>query len=366
MTARQFYLTVFIFSVSLKVQKLPTLSAGLLGRDNYLLVLFFMVVDLVGIALAFFILSKIKNINPEKLNSKPYKVIKTIILIFATLYFMLQGTLLYEAIHDLFAHVLFDNLPWTIFSVLLVAAVFYLANSGIKTIGHSIELYFFVILISYVILAIFGARQTDFSVVLPFDTIDFKKLCDNFTPFNIWFGDFFMILFLGHESKNIKWKWTTLVYTLSMVFVAILFVEFAGIYGDYAPIQSSLITEISEQSMLGVDIGRVDWFLIILTEVGTIISSSLCIYFAKQSASGVVSKVKSSYVLAILMLVLYLVDVCYLVDTNVKEFVFMEFSGLFSLVTKVSLFLIVLFWCLFQKKDKAPSKHVKKTGQVKV
>ena len=366
MTARQFYLTIFIFSVSLKVQKMPCLSAGFLGRNNYLLVLFFMVVDLVGIALAFLILNKTKNMNPEKHNSKPYQIIKTIILIFATLYFMLQGTLLYEAIHDLFAHVLFDNLPWTIFSVLLIAAIFYLANSGIKTIGHSMELYFFVIFVSYIILAIFGGRQTDFSVVLPFETINFKSLCDTFTPFNIWFGDFFMILFLGRESKNIKWKWTTFVYTLSMIFVAVLFVEFAGIYGEYASIQSSLISEISEQSMLGVDIGRVDWFFIILTEVGTIISSSLCLYFAKQSASGVVSKIKSSYVLAFLMVILYLVDVCYLVDTNVKEFVFMRFSGVFSLVTKVSLFLIILFWCLFQKKDKYPSKHIKKTGQVKV
>lgn len=350
MSARQFYFTIFIFSVSLKVQKMPSLSVGYLGKDNYLMVLFFMVVDLVGIALAFFILNRLKTMDLKNENNST-KIIKKIILIFTTLYFMLQGTLLYEAIHDLFAHVLFDNLPWTVFSLLLIAVVFYLALTGVKNIGKSVDLYFFVVLISYVILAIFGGRQTDFSVIFPFETTNFKNICDNFTAFNIWFGDFFMILFLGRHCDKIKWKWTSLVYVASMLFVALLFVEFNGIYGEYAAIQSSLVSEISEQSMLGIDIGRVDWFLIILTEVGTIISSSLCLFFAKQCASVLLPKVKQGYVLGFLMIVLYLVDVFYLVDTNIKEMVFMEFSGLFSLLTKVVVFLMILIYCLFKKKS---------------
>jgi hypothetical protein len=40
-TARQFYIMLFVMVVSLKVQKLPSLIAESLGKDSYLLVILY-------------------------------------------------------------------------------------------------------------------------------------------------------------------------------------------------------------------------------------------------------------------------------------------------------------------------------------
>ena len=271
----------------------------------------------------------------------------------------MQGSLFYEAIQDLFSHVLFDNLPWTLFSLLLIFAVFYLASTGIVNIARNFELYFFVILISYIILAILGGIQADFTNILPVKLSLVKATYKNFFDYNIWFGDFFLILFLGANAKDIKLKWTVLTYTFSALFVALLLVEFNGIYLNYSANQPSLISTISEQSILGIDIGRVDWFLILATEIGSILCCGLCLHFAKNCLSAIAPKVKSNYFLLGLMLVLYFADILVLVDTNIKEVLFLNYASIFAIAVKTISFVLLVavslnVW-LKQKKEKKSS-----------
>ena len=102
----------------------------------------------------------------------------------------------------------------------------------------------------------------------------------------------------------------------------LLYIEFFGIYKDYTPMKPSLISVLSEQSMLGVNIGRVDWFFILFTEIGTILSSGAFIYFAKKCLENVFPKTNSVWLLAGLMLLIYLVDIFYLVDINKQKELF--------------------------------------------
>ncbi len=361
MTTKQFYLTLFIFTLSLRVQKLPSLLSSKLGKDSYLLILFYFVVDVLLIMIAFWVLKYMRK-NQLSTNSLLSKIIKSASLVLVSAYFMLQCLLMYEAIQDLFAHVLFDNLPWTLFSLLLIVALFYMAFSGLKGIGRMVEVYFFVILSGYVLITIFGAMHTDFSEILPLETINFKSISDSFITFNLWFGDFFLILFLGKHCESIKLKWTLLVYTISMSLVTLLVVEFYGMYGIYSPMQPSLITVLSEQSMLGVDVGRIDWFFILFTEIGTIICSGLCLFLAKQCLAEVFPKIKAKYLLLVLCLALYIADVVYLVDYTSKEALFLGFISYFSFYLKLGVLFLLLILCWFktgQKKVQKGSSQLK-------
>lgn len=342
MSARQFYFTLLIFSISMRVQKMPTIMAAYLGKDGYILVLLYYLVSFALICLAFFVLKCMKLYNEASKNSKLSRFFKSILLVAVALYFTLQSTLLYESIQDLFAHVLFDNLPWNLFSVLLVVALFYMALSGFKCIGRLIELYFFVIIISYGVIAVFGGMQTDFSAILPFETVNFGKIFEQYIPFNLWFGDFMLVLFLGNRSDGIKLKWTLLVYAIATAFTILVTIEFYGIYDAYAAIQSSLISVITEMSMLGIDVGRVDWFLILFSEMGTIICSGLCLCLAKECLSEALPKIKPSYLLFVLSLALYLLDTLLLVDTNIKEIVFLEILSYYTFALKIIIFSVIL------------------------
>ena len=377
MTARQFYIMFFIMVVSLKVQKLPSLVSAGLGKDTYLLPLFFLIINLLLIVAAFFILNHLKKKNLISSNKSFFgKVFEKIIEVGLAVYFLSQSLLLYESIQNLFAHILFYELPWTLFSLMLTAAVFYLAVSGIKNIALNFELYGGLIIVSYLIISIFGGVNTDFSSILPLEETNLKLVFDAVIKFNLWFGDFFLVIFMGKSAKNIKLKWTTLVYAVAMLFVGLLYIEFFGIYKDYSPLKPSLISVLSEQSMLGVNIGRIDWFFILFTEIGTILSSAACLYFSKQSIKQIFPKLKNYQILLGLVAVLYFVDVFYLVDTFKKEELFLGRLTILSLIVKMVSLVVMLLICFHEniksskeknnkKIAKKPKEYIKKIAKIK-
>lgn len=356
MTSRQFYIMLWITTISLKVQKLPAMIYDGIGKDGYLLLFAYLVVDVVGICMAFFILKRIKGEDTlnEQNSSRWLNFFKRLLVFVVAVYFLIQALLLYEAIENLFEHILFDNLSWMIFSLLLLICVFYLAHTGIRNIAKNFELYFIVIVVSYIIISIFGATKADFSAILPFQTVNIDAILGKFISFNLWFGDFFLILFMGNHAKDIKLKWTLLTYVLAIFFLVLLFVELNGIYGVYTSMKPSLITTITEQSVLGVNIGRVDWFLILFTEIGTILSCGVCIYFAKKCLSFAFPKVKSFWLLVLIMVGLYFVNVFYLLDTHMREVVFTGYMGYIAAGTKWGTFVLMFISCLFKRKKQTP------------
>lgn len=361
MTSRQFYISLFVISVSLKVQKLPSLIAENLGKDSFLLVLTFLLINLAGIALAFFILNRTKGESLSK-ESKSFlgMVFKKILLLGMAVYFLSQCMLLYESIQNLFAHVLFYELPWTLFSLMLAGAVFYLAYTGINNISLNFELYAILIVASYIVISIFGGTKADFLSVLPLETVNVKEVGKAVIDFNLWFGDFFLVLFMGKHAKHIKLKWTALVYTVSMLFVSLLYVEFFGIYEHYTPMKPSLISVLSEQSMLGVNIGRIDWFFILFTEIGTIISAGACLFFARKCLSLAFPKIKKTWLLLFLTLVIYFVDIFYLVDVHTQKQLFIDLMKYVSFLVKViSLVVLLIFSCTRKKYDENSQKNHK-------
>lgn len=362
-TCKQFYVMIAMFVITLKIQKLPCFISEVLGKDGYVLLLLYFVVELALVLLAMFIAKRTKDQTYEFASNIVLRVLKKVLLIVVAFYFLMQGVLFYEAIQDLFSHILFENLSWSVFSLLLIALVFFLANTGLKNIARSMELYSFIVFVSLIFITIFGATRTDFSNVLPFETIDIKATLSSFLDFSFWFGDFFVVLLLARNAENIKTKWTVLVYACSMLFVILMFVEFEGIYLSYASMQPSLVSVLSEQSMLGVDIGRIDWFLILLSEIGAILCSSLCLLFAKKSLYQVFPKIKQGWILAGLMLILYLLDILLLVDFRTKKMVYINALGPFAFAVKllVTIVGIVLAVCSKKKNTQKSPKNSRKT-----
>lgn len=353
-----------VMVVTLKIQKLPCILSGIMGKDAYVMIMLYFVIELFLVMLAFFIANRTRNHTYEFKDNLALRLFKRVLLIAAGLYFLMQGVLFYEAIQDLFAHILFENLPWTLFSLLLVALVFYLANSGLRNIALNYELYAFIVFGSLIMILIFGAVRTDVTSVLPLQTINFSAVKNSFVKINFWFGDFFFVLVLARESKEIKFKWTVLTYVIAMVFVISMVIVFTGIYLSYSPMQPSLVSVLSEQSMLGVDIGRIDWFLILLSEIGTILSSGVCLYFAKKCIHGAMPKIKQGYILAVLMLALYLLDVLLLVDLRMKLIVYMGILSYFGLAIKIIVLIVGVILAICAKNERKDETQNKDDNEV--
>lgn len=319
MSSKQFYILFCISVITMKMQRLPSLVSGELGKDGWLLFLLFTVVNIIGICIVFVIIKRVDPkivLNPSK--NKFFNIFRIILLLGTMLYFIVQSVLVYEHIQGLFANTLFDNLSWPIYSLFLLFAVFFLAHRGIDNIALNFELYTWIIIIPFILIAILGINQCDFTALLPLETINYKSILSKLKMFNCWFGDFFLVLYLGIKARDIKLSKTLLTYILSMFFMTFLMIEFTGIYQKFAGIEPGLITELSEHSLLDLSIGRVDWFLILLTEIGAILNCAVNLYFANLCLRSIFPNAKPMILKVLNAVILYLLDIFLLVDINAK------------------------------------------------
>ena len=150
MTSRQFYIMFWLVVVSLKVQKMPSMMYEFMGKDFYLMLVPYILINIVGIFIAFFVLKRTQTQTLSKPASMGFSnVLKRVLVFFIAIYFLAQALLLYETTRNLFEHILFDNLSWVVFSLLLLAVVFFLAHTGIGNIALNAELYLYIILVSF-------------------------------------------------------------------------------------------------------------------------------------------------------------------------------------------------------------------------
>lgn len=363
MTPKQFYLTIIIFTFTLKIQKLPCLIYNQLEKDSIVLILLYFVVDILAMIVFYLFAQKLRD--KKSLEGKFSGVVGFFIkipLILLCIYFFLQSLIFYEAIQDLFSHILFDNLSWTLFSLFLLFAIYYLASLDLKIIGRSFEIYFFIIITSISILTIMGVFQTDFTNILPLQTIKNHNYFEAFKTFNLWFGDYILVFFLGVNTKGTTLKRTLRSYILTMIVILFLYYEFYGIFLEYSSIQPSLVSVISEQTLLGIDIGRPEWFCILIAEIGAVLSASVCFCFSTRIAKHIFPKFKYNYILIFLVLAMYFLDIIYLVDLNAKEIFFLDYIDIFALMLKIIFFAVMigfsLYFCSKTAKKKVKSEKV--------
>lgn len=353
MTSKQFYFIFSIFIISLKIQKMPCILFNYLNKDSYIIFLLYLLIDFFCVIFAFFLAKKINKYKIDTLSNNNFlDILLKIGLIFTAIYFLFQCVLFYEAIQDLFAHILFENLSWKLFSLFLLGCVFYISSFDYDNIGRVGEIFFPIIMSSLVLLLVMGSLNVDFFTILPFQTIKNADLLSAFKNFNIWFGDFFLIIFLGSKSDKIKIKTTLITYVYSMLFATLFVITFIGRYQNLSALQPSVISVLSEQALLGIDIGRIDWFLILMAESGTVICSGLCLCIAKKSLSAAFKQVKENYFLIGLTTIVYFLDIDYLVDLNLKEEFFFKFSANFTLYIKLIIMIIMAIKIIYTSFDK--------------
>jgi hypothetical protein len=101
---------------------------------------------------------------------------------------------------------------------------------------------------------------------------------------------------------------------------------------------------------LGLNVGRIDWFLILFAEIGAILTCSVYLYYSNTCAKTAFPKCNSFMISLIIIAILYFMDVFYFVDMSAK---LKFFNGALSHVVFVFQLLIiaVLFVLSFRQKN---------------
>lgn len=359
LTKRQALFLIVICFVANKAQRLPGFIATNIGRHGWLVTLILGMLDALMLCVMLWT-NRVSNGKTcyDMCRSAGGKWFAKFIVLFFALYYILNAILPYEAIHDVFSNVLFDHLSWELYSVFIVFAIAFLATHGLSTIGRVTELLMFAIVASLAGLLVLGANTTDFTRVLPICDIDANKLFDTCFSFSMWFGDFTIVyIFMGRvkEDDGKMNFWFPTVLAISVIIMTFGYVVFYGLYEVLAPEQTNAISSISQFALLNLDIGRVDWFLVLFFEMSTFISSGLYVFGASKCICEVFEIKKQKIVTIALPIIIYFLDIFVFKSVGRGASKFATIAKYFYPMIAIA-FPVVLLVCSFVSRKKERKK----------
>ena len=313
LTKRQALFLITICFVANKVQRLPSLVSSALGRHGFLVFFAMGVIDVLFLLLALLF-------NKNNGGKTTYQICKTaggkfyakIIYVLLGIYYLANALLPYEAVHDLFANILFDFLSWETYSLVFAITVFFVANRRLKNIGRLGEIFYYTIALSFIVLLVLGATTTNYQRTLPFADLEAKMLIDTCLTYSLWFGDFLIIYMIvgkvKEEGKKLGWQ-IILMYSICVIVISFAYIVFYGLYEHLSPSQNSLISSISQFSLLNLEIGRIDWFFVLFFQIGTVVASGVYLHLASQSFQEVFGIKDKKYIVLVLVALIYIADI---------------------------------------------------------
>ena len=341
LTKRQAIFLILICLVANKMQRLPSLISSNIGRHGWLAFLVMGILDIVFLIITL-------SFNKKARGKTTYQICENVggniyakfIFALMAVYFLANSLLPYEAVHDLFANILFDQLSWNIYGIILALSVFFISSRGLKNLGRLGEIYFYLIGVSFLILLLLGSATTNYYHVLPFSDFNTKSFIYTCLEYNLWFGDFIMIyIFVGkikYDKKPLGWP-CIVAFTVTVLLISFAYIVYYGLYENLSINQNSLISSISQFSLLTLDIGRIDWFFVLFFQISTVISSSVYIFLTAYCLKKIFNLKETVLMCFIIAIIIYLLDI----------FIFKSVQAGASIIASVSkyfaLFMIIIF-----------------------
>ncbi len=356
-TRRQAIFLFIICTISSKLQTLPCMLAYENQKGLWFVLLFGAIIDIFFIFLTILINKICPNLTMFELLSKIFgKFFAKIINIALILYFIFTAIMPYEAVRNVFANNLFDTLPWPIFSIFLIFAVGYLVFSGLKTIGRSAELYFVIILTSITILIMLGVFTANWKNILPIFDFDISQSLKSYISHGIWFGDYMIFYCLMGQIDTSKTQlkfFDILLYIFVIAFYIIAYVAFYCLYTVLAGSQTSLLSSISAFSLLHISVGRLDWFLVLFSQIASVLSLSTYTYCLSSSINEVFNKKHYGICVFLSVIAIYLTDFLLYNHHSTNANNYLVSTGIFAIIIQTLIPIICIIAALIFRKKSA-------------
>ncbi|MEG1581756.1 MAG: GerAB/ArcD/ProY family transporter [Clostridia bacterium] len=357
LSRKQVIILFFICVMASKIQRFPGLIASVAGRDGWLCILVLFAIDIL-LCLVALRINKLSQQTTlyETLSRGSNKVIAKIIIIFFIIFFLFKGTSNYKAIHEFFASVLFDRLSWEFYSLAFISLIIFMVRKGIQTIGRTAEIFYRFILLGFIVALVFGIITTDFSQVLPILNTGESFLFKIVKNYAFWFSDFTLILMFSglmrHEKKGLT-KPLMLTYVTLCVVFCLLYIVFYGLYQNLSAFQTHGLSAITQFSLLSLDIGRIDWFFLMLAQTSTVIATICYLFFAVNCTQQLFNRKNNSIVITCVIIALVWILDLFLFN-NIEIFMRTIYSVLSYYVIGLETIVLGVIWIIAKKSSKKP------------
>ncbi|MCL1900808.1 MAG: GerAB/ArcD/ProY family transporter [Firmicutes bacterium] len=281
---RQLSILFFFILPITKLMLLPTLMSHVSGRDSYISTFILLSVDIFVLLLILFAINKYPKDNFNQILKSVFsKPVAKIILFLFGLFFLFKGLPFILEQKQLLENTFYERFPFIITFIIFFSLIFFVALKGAKIIGRTSELFWFIILISFILIIMFSFSQADFSNILPIAYNGAGPIFDGVLKNVYHFGDYIILFaFMGKIDKDKSFKKVVLVAGLIAALVVFVFVIFIAIFGDVAVRQTYAITKISKYSLAMSELGRFDFIAIIILLAGAVFFSAVTLYCSAE------------------------------------------------------------------------------------
>lgn len=311
LSKRQAIILFACLIISFKLQRLPAFFSQDFGRDCYIAVAVIFLIDFLLLLLMCAVYKKLGDKTVfEYIKENTNKFVLVLFCIFTILFFASKSVIGYKQLHEFFANTLFNNLPWNYFGILFVFLLVLLIGNGLNNIARSTELYSYVMLFSVLAIVVLGVTVADYSRLLPVLDIDIPSKFLKIFDYAGWFLDSVLILFFAgnvkDDKKSVKpFIWT---YIISAVFVIIGIMTFYAINEHMGGLQNNGLSSMTEYTLIGLGIGRPDWFLVLFVNMASILTTAMLLWFATTSLATIINKRVNFWLAFIVTIALYAWD----------------------------------------------------------
>lgn len=352
---RQLTFLVMISVFALKLQGLFALISNGVGRDGWIFLSIYFVIDIFMLFLVIGIIKMFPGMSFYELLCKCVgKVVAKIIIAFYAIFFLLKIIIPYKGVNDLFDNVLFDELPWSIFSILFLIALYFVASKGLNSIARMSEILFWIIIVGVVGGLTMSLGATNLIRLFPMLENGFNGFLETGRKYNLWFGDFIILfMFMGRTDEKTKFRWIVLGYVISAVIVVVLFVEFYSIYENIAIYENQGLVDVTQFALIGLDIGRIDRILVLCGFFSTFITPALFVFIVSDCISSIFSTGFNRYFILFTLVVIYVLDTFCFADISFAISLYANIFSYFSVfVYEILTLIIFMFACAKKLKQK--------------
>lgn len=356
----QAIILIMICVLATKLQRLPSIISYSVGRDGWIVFIILGLLDLLYLSVSLWFFNRHNESTNlfEVLEKSVGKFFARLLILFLSVYFFIMAILPFAAIHDLFANILFDELNYTYFGLIFLFVVMFMALKGIQTLGRQGEIYVGIIGFGIIGVLLLSIPVTQIDRILPILDISASKMIMEVIHDSLWFGDFMIIFFLTgmvnmRKKEKLGWRLFLPYSIIVLLIIPASYIVYYSIYNNLAGYQTNAISSLTQFSLLTLDIGRVDWFLVLFEQISTILSSSVFIFISATCLCKTFGIKKQTIPIILISIALFIIDVFVFVNMDLFIPRFREVVYMFCLfINYVLPFIFMICSLIFAKKEK--------------
>lgn len=286
LTSRQYIIVASIIMLTSKLVTMPSVVFSSASNDAIFSVIINSILELLLIFLITLAIAK----NPNKglfevLKSKFTRVGAYIIIGLIAIYALARVTFCYEELYSFFLELLYDEFSPYIFAIPTFFVTGYLAYKGARTIGRTLEILFWFILIGTIVSVVCNVGFMSFDTNMPYFQNGIMPVLEGSGSSAFYFGNSICLLFFMGKVRiddNLVKKTIISSSVIALLIIAFCFI-FYDVFGLSMQYILFALSQYSQYDPFILELQRLVW-LSAIVDITKLFCSTACLAYCLGQA----------------------------------------------------------------------------------